>query len=805
MKLPLIEDWFPTRERYTRKPLGRDKHCTACVLHADARNVCLAPTVDPGGPGTAMVVTLAPTKAEAEAGVSFTGQLSQALQRYARKHYEGTLVMTHLVRCPGKVLDHLDDCAPYLLGDVQTYKPDRVVLVGAAATASFGVYIDPSRSRRLWSRLLGVPAFAVMDPLNGAFNRFVRRQFEHDLRWALTTNVEQPKGEVEVLTDPEQLESYLQGLEFDKPVTVDVEHKGTLWDGDFELLCVGFCQDAERPVVATMPALNGAVDAVRVFLRDLRIPKVNQNIKHDRHALYRTFGSDMRGIIGDTMLQARLFEPEEQAGLGPLSWKVGMGGYKEAAKDLSEDGRGHKVEKLSPRELAVYNGRDTSATLRVYDWLTGRLGDTAQTWRTLIGPAFEALTKVERNGILLSDANVRSYDKWLEVQEQKLDTDLRSVPEVPVGFNPASNKQMGEFLYDILKIPFPKSALTKKGGRSVAKGTLEDLKHHHQVVQTLLDLSAIRKQRNTYGLGMLEHISPVDGRVHTTFKLVRTGRLSSSDPNMQNITKPEEPGDEGSWARGCFVPSPGHRFVQLDYSQMELRVAAMLSGDEAMASAFESGADFHTMTAAAAFGVKPEQVTSAQRKVAKTINFAIVYGKSEYGLSKDLGKPLHEVEALMATLMGRYAKLKAWRQKQVDDAQVLGEVWSRWTPPEPHSPRWVFRRSVAPIGDTRDTPEARKMVKHMKNIALNTPIQCIANCFSLASLTEAVRWTEEECPSARVVMTVHDSLLLECPKAEVDLVADAVKEIMLSWPSGVVKLKVDVEVGDDWGNMEKVG
>jgi DNA polymerase-1 len=339
---------------------------------------------------------------------------------------------------------------------------------------------------------------------------------------------------------------------------------------------------------------------------------------------------------------------------------------------------------------------------------------------------------------------------------------------------------------------------TDTGQQSVKAEALEALADKHAIVPLLLSLSRVKKQRSTYGLSMLEHISEVDGRVHTTFNMVRSARLSSKSPNVQNITAPEEPGGEGEWARGCFVAAPGNKLVSLDYAQQELRVAAMLSGDETMAASFEAGHDFHTMTAAAAHGVSPDAVTKEQRRVGKSLNFAIIFGQSEYGIARSIDSTKERAAELMATLLGRYSKFAAWRRGRVADAEVNGILWTEWGD-------WCFRRSVYGIGETARGKAADRIRKHWRNVAMNNPIQCIANCFCLASLTEAVRWTREERHEVKVVMTVHDSLLFECPEGLVDEVVREGRRIMLQWPSGVVKLKVDAEVGADWGRMVKVG
>jgi DNA polymerase-1 len=509
----------------------------------------------------------------------------------------------------------------------------------------------------------------------------------------------------------------------------------------------------------------------------------------------------MVGIASDTMLVQRLREPEAPAKLGALAWQVGMGGYKEAAKDLSDedDKGGNSIASLSPNNLHAYGGRDAFTTLLIHREQQARPGKLSHMYDALVGPAFDALAIVERNGILLSEANVRAYDAYLQAHFLRADTSMRSFPEVPAGFSPGSAVQTAALLYDVLKLPC--TAKTKGGGRSVAADALVVLKDKHPIIPCLIELAKLRKQISTYGLSMLEHISSLDGRVHTTFKLVRTGRLSSAEPNCQNITRPDEAGDEGEWARGCFVAPPGSKLISLDYGQLELRAAAMLSGDEKMAAAFESGHDFHRMTASAAFKVKPEAVTQTQRQVGKVLNFAIVFGKSAYSIAMETGLRPEEAEALVASLLETYPKLGIWLRTQESNADVKGELFAEWNPPGSRL-NWAHRRSLAGIGEIGTSKEADKRRRHYRNVAKNDPIQWLANCFALASLTEAVRWTVEERPEVKVVMVVHDEILFESPDGLVDEVVREGKRIMLSWPSGVVKLKVGAEVGQTWGSMQ---
>jgi DNA polymerase-1 len=790
-----------------------------------------APVITPGLP---LVVLPSPTRDEAHSGRSFSSHSSVYVRRLAERICPDGVNLTYAIGCSvGKSpeTDTIEKCRPYLLNDIEQSKPSRIILIGNHAIQSaFGRYVDATYLRHAWGMVRGIPAFILGDHTVSIRNRFIRITFERDLAWALTSELPvQPAG-VTLVPDPIEAAQRLCDIHWDYkykgPTTpgnlvVDVEHAGSLWGRDFALLCVGIGHGGCAPLVLSREALGTPVvqRAFKALMEDHRVPKVNVNVKHDRHAIYRQFGVDIKGVERDLMLWARLREPEALSGLGPLSWLVGFGGYKEAAKsgEDDEDAKGGaRFAKMPVDKLHAYNGRDIAATTRLDAWMTKAMPEALKlTWSKLIGPAFEMLGHVERNGMALSPDNVRAYDMFLENKLNQCIQSLAAIPEVPREWllpRPGSTKkapheikitpnEIAQLLYEKLNLPVMSKTATGKPSTDAA--TLEALKTSHPAVALLLDFAGIKKQRSTYGLGMLKHMSVLDGRVHTTFKIVRTGRLSSSGPNMQNITRPDVEGDEGSWARGCFIAPHGKKLVSLDYSQQELRVAAMLSGDVAMAKAFESGEDFHKATAALAFNTPIAQVTKTQRSAAKAVNFGLIFGQGSYALGKSLGMSTDAAQNIIDKILGKYAGLAKWRRDQEAQGTVSGVLRWSWNPPG-SGLDWTFRRSAYGLGQEGSTKEDEKIRRHWVNVSQNTPIQGIANCFCLASLVEIVRWTLDEEPKTKVVMTVHDSIVLEVPDADVLRVAAEAKRLMLRWPSGGVPMAVDVEVGDDWGHLKSL-
>lgn len=791
-----------------REPLPRNHDCTRCALgRSGVKTVCMD---GQGTRGGVLVVMPAPTLGDDSAGQPSPHGAMRYVMDAVAEHHRGPARYAFAISCHqgrGKAPDAVELCRPYLaaefLGDP---RPTRVVALGELAAESItGQTIPLLHVRRAWARVLGLPVLFVMHPGAAAHNRIVRKWLDADLRWALTTaEADRPlTGEARVLLTEEEVEEWCSSLRPDNLVAVDIENGGKLWRKDFRLLCVGLCADPTAPVVVPgdVAALPRARGALRRVLEDPRIPKCGQNFKYDRHGLWQALGIDVQGVEADTLLWSRLRESDAPAKLEKLQWSVGWAGYKQDTQARADDdgdrGQAPDFSSLEPDELHLYNARDAASTLAVARWQRPRMRPFLPTWRKLVGPAQDALVRVERWGAHLSEENVRLYDRWLREHLDAVEAKLRQHPETE-GVQLSNDHQLRALLFDRLKLP---AAVRTEGGLpSVAADALEAIKSTHPVVPLVLDWNRYEKQLTTYGLPVLRWIG-YDGRVHSTYGVVRSGRLSSKRPNMQNVTAPAEPGDEGSWARGCWTAEPGNVLVTLDYAQMELRVAAMLAGDETMAAAFEQGEDYHRSTAALIFGVPDDQVTKAQRGIAKNINFGLIYGQTAFGLAHALGITEEQAQGYMDKLFARLKNLGEWRRKLQADAKVTGESWAVW---QPETLGWVHRRNIWQAGEVGETKEARRLVKHAMNIALNNPVQNVANCFSLASLTEAVRWIEDERVPARLVSTVHDELTFECPEALAPEIAWEARRIMLSWPSGCVKLKVDVEVGYDWGHTSKL-
>lgn len=462
--------------------------------------------------------------------------------------------------------------------------------------------------------------------------------------------------------------------------------------------------------------------------------------------------------------------------------------------------------KINPNRLRWYCGLDVSATLQLYHWQRERMGIYLKTWRHLHQPATRALTKMERWGAILSRPNVLAYDAFLKARIEKTRGELNAIGISP-DLNVKSAPQMQNLLYEQLGLkPINR---TKGGAPSCDAETLEELTKLHPEVPALpliQELAGMRSYLSMYGENQLKWIG-YDGRVHTRYKVIRSGRLSSSEPNLQNLKSPDddpdlaEEDDHGKWARGCWVCPEGWVWVNLDYSQVELRVAAILANDEAMIAAFLSGRDFHEERARQVFAV-PEgvAVTKLQRRIAKIINFMIPYGATAAAVGHTLKIEMDKAQGYIDAYLAATPQLDRWLREEVAKGYQVGSSWATWP-----KMNWHHRRPIPDIGELGIDRTSKKRREHAERVAKNNPIQNIANCFSLCSLARIVSWLEDSGAPAEVNLTVHDNIALYVREDSWQQVAKEAKRLMESYDTGPLPLKVDVEIGRrDLGHLEKV-
>lgn len=391
-------------------------------------------------------------------------------------------------------------------------------------------------------------------------------------------------------------------------------------------------------------------------------------------------------------------------------------------------------------------------------------------------PLLPILAEMEATGFRIDTAGLRAYGVELNAMAEKYAASIQAMAGHP--FNVNSPKQLGQVLFEEMGLPAPKK---KKGGYSTDADTLEKLRGVHPIADEILLYRQLSKLYSTYAVGLIA-AADANGRLHTDFKqaLTATGRLSSAEPNLQNIPVRTPAGRE---FRRYFLPSEGCVLVDADYSQIELRLLAILSGDEAMISAFRSGADIHTATAASAFRIPPEEVTPALRKSAKAINFGIVYGISPYSLSQDLHITVSEAKSYIESYMQTYPSIHGYLEESVNHAAQVGYTETlygrRRYIPELKSPNGAVRA----LG---------------RRMALNAPLQGTAADIVKMAMVRVSRALKAELPSARLLMQVHDELVLECPPEDAERAAAILAREMEGVASFSVPLTVDVSIMKNW-------
>jgi DNA polymerase-1 len=483
-----------------------------------------------------------------------------------------------------------------------------------------------------------------------------------------------------------------------------------------------------------------------------------QKVAHDCKRLMRVLlsrGLSTEGFVYDTALGGYLLEPAKS-------------GY-------ALDGL---LEQYCHRTMGPDLADQAAAVKSLYEVLPQLVKD--QGMETLYFdidlPLCQVLAHMEHTGILVDKDTLTAFEAMLSQRIADCEALIYGYAGGP--FNINSPKQLGVLLFETLGLPHGKKT---KSGYSTNADVLESLREAHPIVPAILDYRMLTKLRSTYAEGLLKVIE-ADGRVRTTFQnmVTATGRLSSTDPNLQNIPVRTELGGE---IRKMFVPGPGCTLVDADYSQIELRVLAHIAEDQAMQEAFRSGEDFHTITAATVFGVTPEEVTPQMRRSAKAVNFGIVYGISDFSLAGDLGVTRKEARAYIDGYLASYPGVQRYMKTVVEDAREKGYVASLY-------------------GRRRQLPELRSSNFNTRSgaerMALNTPIQgTAADIIKIAMLRVWNRLRQEQ-PEARLVLQIHDELIVECPENQAEAVKALVTEEMQKAATLAVPLLADAHSGKSW-------
>ena len=525
--------------------------------------------------------------------------------------------------------------------------------------------------------------------------------------------------------------------------------------------------------------LDEVLARLKPWLEDPKHAKLGQHIKYDRH-VFANHGIEVQGYAHDTMLQSYVLEVHKPHGLASLAERhTGRKGI--SYEDLCGKGA-HQIPfaQVPVDKAAAYSCEDSDQTLDVHQalWPLLQADDKLRFIYDLEIASSEVLYRIERNGVLIDAATLANQSHELGQRILQLETEAYEIAGQP--FNLSSPKQLGEIFFDKLGMPVVKKTAT--GARSTDEEVLEKLAEDYPLPAKLLEHRSLVKLKGTYTDKLAQLALPRTGRVHTHYAqaVAVTGRLSSNDPNLQNIPIRTP---EGRRVREAFVAPAGRVIASADYSQIELRIMAHLSGDHSLLHAFHAGLDVHRATAAEVFGVEVDQVTSEQRRYAKVINFGLIYGMSSFGLAKNLGIETKAAAAYIDRYFQRYPGVKQYMDETKASAKSMGYVET------------VFgRRLYLPEINSPNGPRRAGA----ERAAINAPMQGTAADLIKMAMVAVQKELDAHKPDIKMVLQVHDELVFELPEGEVDWLKSHIPRLMAEVAALKVPLLAEVGVGPNW-------
>jgi DNA polymerase-1 len=522
------------------------------------------------------------------------------------------------------------------------------------------------------------------------------------------------------------------------------------------------------------------LEKLKPWLEDEAKRKVGQNLKYDSH-IFANHGVTLRGIEHDTLLESYVFESHKSHDMDSMAMRH-LNRKTITFEEVCGKGASQICFDEVPVEQATaYAAEDADVTLQLHNAMWPRVNQDEGMrfiYEKIEVPTAVVLQKIERNGVLI-DAQLLSTQSH-ELGMRMLEMEKQAYELAGQPFNLNSPKQIGEIFFDKLQLPVVKK--TPSGSPSTDEEVLQKLAENYPLPKILLDYRGLSKLKSTYTDKLPKMVNPLTGRVHTNYAqaVAVTGRLASNDPNLQNIPVRTA---EGRRIREAFIAPPGSVIVSADYSQIELRIMAHISGDENLLRAFAEGEDIHRATAAEIFGVAPAEVSSEQRRYAKVINFGLIYGMSAFGLASNLGIERSAAQMYIDKYFQRYPSVAQYMADTRTQAKAHGYVQT------------VFGRRLwlpeinSPNGPRRQAAE---------RAAINAPMQGTAADLIKLSMIAVQDWLEAERMESKMVMQVHDELVLEVREAELSYIQQKLPELMSSVGKLKVPLVAEVGVGRNW-------
>ena len=604
-------------------------------------------------------------------------------------------------------------------------------------------------------------------------------------------SVEIDKSKYETVLEEERFNAWVSKLEKAELIAFDTETTSLNYM-DAELVGVSFCieegEAAYVPVAHDYPdapaqlSREFVLDALKPILESDTVIKVGQHIKYDKNVL-ANYDITLNGIGFDTMLESYVLNSTAQRhdmdslALAYLGHKTIH--FEEIA------GKGAKqltFNQISLEEAGPYAAEDADITLRLHNAIWTKLKEIPELKNLLIDvevPLACVLSRMEQEGVLIDSQRLRQQSQDLATRIAELESEVHEEAGEP--FNLGSTKQLQHVLFEKMSLPIIKK--TPKGAPSTSEDVLQELALEYPLPKKIMEYRGLTKLKNTYTDKLPKMINHRTGRVHTSYHqaVTATGRLSSTDPNLQNIPIRNE---EGRRVRQAFVPREGNKFVAADYSQIELRIMAHLSGDKGLLDAFAHGKDIHKATAAEVFGVPLDEVTTEQRRSAKAINFGLIYGMSAFGLSKQLNIPRNEAQKYMDLYFERYPGVLEYMDSTRESAKEKGYVET------------VFGRRLY-LPDIKASNGARR--KGAERAAINAPMQGTAADIIKMAMIKVDDWIRKTASDdVTMMMQVHDELVFEIKEDKVETYVSTITALMESAATLNVPLVVEAGVGENW-------
>jgi len=597
------------------------------------------------------------------------------------------------------------------------------------------------------------------------------------------------KNYTTILSQP-QLDEWLQRLREADVFAIDLETTSLNY---MQAEIVGISFSDRSGEAAYVPVAHDYLDApvqldrddvlaqLKPLLEDPRQRKLGQNLKYDM-SVFARYGIELRGIAFDTMLESYVLDSTaNRHDMDTLALK-----YLGHNTIHYEDVAGKGAKQIGFNEVAIdvasdYAAEDADVTFRLHEALWPRLQQHAslvKVFEEIELPLVPVLSRIERRGVLIDKDKLKQQSK--QISKRLLELEQQAYDAAGEEFNLGSPKQIQAILFD--KLGLPVISKTPKGQPSTAESVLQELAVDYPLPALILETRGLAKLKSTYTDKLPEMIDSTDGRVHTSYQqaVAATGRLSSTDPNLQNIPVRSE---EGRRIRQAFIAEKGYKLVAADYSQIELRIMAHLSGDAGLIDAFHAGEDIHRATAAEVFGVTRDQVSNDQRRSAKAINFGLIYGMSAFGLSRQLNIARNEAQTYIDMYFARYPGVKAYMEKTRELAREQGYVET------------VFGRRLY-LPDINASNMQRR--QYAERTAINAPMQgTAADIIKLAMIKLDTAITAEQ-RDIRMIMQVHDELVFEVNANILDESVNLIREKMAAAAVLTIPLVVDVGVGENW-------